>query len=156
MVVYTEAISKAMAELCKLNAQRQVKDILEVYNGPTTNEVLNLPFQSDIRVWREKKKWQGPFKLLVVEGEKCIVQTVSGPTRFRSTVVKPFRQEEIPEVEVRTIPLSSARRIIPQVVIPYYRAEAFLTKKEKDDYTLATELRTKGIITTEGDLFEKL
>jgi polyhydroxyalkanoate synthesis regulator phasin len=155
MVVRAEAIRKAMTELRKLNAQRQVKDALEARNGPTTSEVLNLPLQSDVRVWREKKKWQGPFKLLAIEGEECIVQTASGPTRFRSTVVKPFRQEEIPEVEVRITPPPPARRMIPQVVIPYRRAEAFLTKKEKDDYTLATELRTKGIITTEGGPFEK-
>ena len=46
-------------------------------------------------VWREGNtgqsgKWTGPFKLLALEGETCKVQLTSGPTNFKSIIVKPY------------------------------------------------------------------
>ena len=66
-------------------------------NGPSTKATLNLPLQSDVRVWREKDGWTGPFKLLATDGETCTIDMPHGPTNFRSTVVKPYYILPLPE-----------------------------------------------------------
>jgi hypothetical protein len=85
-----EAVRKAMKEVRHLHAERQVKDALTMRNGPNTTVTTRLPPNSDVRVWREKANWTGPFKLIAIDGETCTVQMPYGPTNFRSTVVKPY------------------------------------------------------------------
>ena len=50
-----EAIRAATKEVRRLHAERQVKDALAIRNGPDTKVTLDLPLQSDVRVWRKKK-----------------------------------------------------------------------------------------------------
>jgi hypothetical protein len=50
-----EAICVATKEVRRLQAEKQVKDALAIRNGPDTN-TLDLPLQSDVRVWREKER----------------------------------------------------------------------------------------------------
>jgi hypothetical protein len=93
------AIKKAMAEVCKVRAERQVADALAQRNGPRTSYIHDLPLNSPVLVWREGNTgqpghWDGPFPLLSIEGETCIVELSSGATSFRSTVVKPYLQLE--------------------------------------------------------------
>src|SRR5271155_1799902 len=93
------AIKKAMVEIQKLRAERQVADALNMRNGPKTDAVHGLPPNSPVLVWREGNTgqaghWDGPYNLLTVEGETCTVKLPSGPTSFRSTVVKPYLQPE--------------------------------------------------------------
>ncbi|HEY2455482.1 MAG TPA: hypothetical protein VGI71_23255 [Scandinavium sp.] len=85
-----EAVRKAMKEVRHLHAERQVKDALTMRNGPNTTVTTRLPPNSDVRVWRDKANWTGPFKLIASDGETCTVQMPYGPTNFRSTVVKPY------------------------------------------------------------------
>jgi hypothetical protein len=59
-------------------------------NGPDTSAILDLLLQSDVRVWREKDGWQGPYKLLATSGETYTINMPHGPANFRSTVVKPY------------------------------------------------------------------
>jgi hypothetical protein len=47
------AIKKAMAEIHKLQAERQIADALNTRNGPMTNKVYSLSLSSLILVWRE-------------------------------------------------------------------------------------------------------
>jgi hypothetical protein len=96
------AVKKAMAEIRKLRAERQVADALNMRNGPKTDAVHDLPPNSPVLVWREGNTgqaghWDGPYNLLTVEGETCTVKLPSGPTSFRSTVVKPYLQLESTE-----------------------------------------------------------
>jgi hypothetical protein len=49
-----EAIRKATKEIRRLHAERQVQNALAMRNGPSTKATLNLSFQSDVRIWREK------------------------------------------------------------------------------------------------------
>ena len=102
-----------MAEIRKLRAERQVADALNMRNGPRTDAVHNLPPNSPVLVWREGNTgqaghWDGPYNLLTVEGETCTVKLPSGPTSFRSTVVKPYLQPEStesdPEIDPETDP----------------------------------------------------
>jgi hypothetical protein len=99
MIKRAEAVQTAMTELKHLNAKRQIKDALTMKNGPNTASILNLPLQSDVRVWRERRGWMGPYKLLDIDRETCTIDMPYGPTKFRSTVVKPFYIEELPEVD---------------------------------------------------------
>jgi hypothetical protein len=99
VVKRAEAIRAATKEVRRLYAERQVNDALAMRNGPNTTTTLSLPLQSDIRVWREKGGWKGPYKLLAVDGETCTVDMPHGPTKFRSTVVKPYYREEHLEEE---------------------------------------------------------
>ena len=51
----TEAIYTATKEVCRLDIERQVKDIFAIYNSPDTKITLDLPLQLDVRVWRKKE-----------------------------------------------------------------------------------------------------
>ena len=53
MVKRSEAIQKAMKALRKVAAERQVADALNTRNGPATEDVIALPLQSEVLVWRE-------------------------------------------------------------------------------------------------------
>jgi hypothetical protein len=93
------AIHKAMDEITKIRAQMQVKEGLGQRNGPDTSAIHDAPLNSDVLVWREGNtgqsgKWTGPFKLLGIDRETCRVQLPRGPAEFRTTVVKPFLQEQ--------------------------------------------------------------
>ena len=99
IVKRAQAIQVATKEVRRLYAQRQVNDALAMRNGPNTKPTLDLPINSDVRVWREKGGWKGPYKLLATNGETCIVAMPHGPTNFRSTVVKPYYTEEASEDE---------------------------------------------------------
>jgi hypothetical protein len=95
-----EAIRAASKEVRRLYAERRVKDALAMRNGPDTKKTLDLPLQSDVRVWREKEGWTGPYKLFATEEETCTIDMPRGPAKFRSTAVKPYfteqpRQEEL-------------------------------------------------------------
>jgi hypothetical protein len=94
-----EAIRAATKEVRRLHAERQVKDALAMRNGPTTKITLDLPLQSDVRVWREKEGWKGPYKLIAIDGETCTVDMPRGPAKFRSTVVKPYLTEQPDQAE---------------------------------------------------------
>ena len=89
------AISKAMNEMKKIMAERQVRDALNTKNGPIVSYFHDLPLNSEVLVWREGNagksgKWTGPFKMLGMKDETCKIEMPYGSTDFRSTVVKSF------------------------------------------------------------------
>jgi hypothetical protein len=94
IVKRAEAIRAATKEVRRLHAKRQVNNALAMRNGPNTMATVDLPLQSDVRVWRENKGWKGPYKLLATNGETYTIDMRHGPTNFRSTVVKPYYAEE--------------------------------------------------------------
>ena len=51
-----EAIYKTIKEIRRLHAERQIRNALAIRNDPNTKIILNLPIQSDVRVWREKNE----------------------------------------------------------------------------------------------------
>ena len=85
-----EAIQKAMKALRRAAAERAVSNALNTRNGPSTDELLSLPLQSEVMVWRKKNGWQGPYKVIDIKDHNVTVDIVNGPTTFRSTVVKPY------------------------------------------------------------------
>ena len=99
------AMKKAMDEVRKCTASRQVNDALNTRNGPSTASVHDLPINSPVLVYREGKasqsgEWKGPYNLLSIQGESVIIELPHGPTKFRSTSIKPYfidGQEPIPD-----------------------------------------------------------
>src|SRR5258707_12370146 len=96
-----EVSGAASKEVRRLQPVRQRQEALAMRNGPSTKLTVDLPLQSDVRVWREKDGWNGPYKLLAIDGETCTVDMPYGPTNFRTTVVKPYftdpTDQEAPE-----------------------------------------------------------
>jgi hypothetical protein len=132
------AIRKAMIEVRKAHAERQVNDALNTRNGPTSTAVHRLPLNSDVLVWREGKTgyagaWKGPHTLLSVDGESCVVQLSSGPTTFRTTSVKPYFNDTVSK-EQETVSQTQGASALqaqklpppPNVVIPPYRPHAYV------------------------------
>lgn len=77
----------------RARALRHVSDALSRRNGPDVSDIHKTPIKSHVLVhWPKKGKWDGPFALLNLKGEDTIVllPSPSGPTKFRTTVVKPF------------------------------------------------------------------
>lgn len=85
-----DAIQKAMRSLQIAQAKRQINDAMNTRNGSLANEFQTLPLQSEFRVCREKDGWQGPFKIIVIDGHNVAVNIVNCPITFRCTVVKPY------------------------------------------------------------------
>ena len=88
------AIRAATKEVHQLHAEHQVNNALAMHNRLNTIATLNLPLQSNVQVWRENEGWKGPFKLLAINGETCTIDMIHDPTKFQSTVVKPYYTEE--------------------------------------------------------------
>ena len=64
-------------------------------NGPNITAIYNLPLNSLILVQRESNTGQlkyqvGLYNLLNIKGEIYTINLFSGPTKFRSTVIKPY------------------------------------------------------------------
>lgn len=85
------ALRKATTEISKHFASRKVRDPLKTRNGPDVTDIHKTPISAPVLVYRpEKDKWEGPYSLLEINGENIIVLVAKGPTKFRSTVVKPY------------------------------------------------------------------
>src|SRR5438045_6919420 len=93
-----------MAEVQKLQAERQIADALNTQNGPRTDMIHDLPPNSPVLVWREGNMgqaghWDEPYDLLTIEGETCMVNLPNGPTAFQTTVMKPYLQADQTDLE---------------------------------------------------------
>lgn len=173
------AVQKAMKELRKVQAERQINAALGTRNGPDTTVVLDLPLQSEVRVWREKHGWQGPYKLLATDGHDLTLDLPNGPTVFRSTLVQPYYRD-VDEDQVRSVadpdeapdePIQFEPDPVPAIQEPEQPRRRgrpkgsknkprevyvlYLTQKEIDNYELSLKLRRDGVITTPGDPFEE-
>ena len=103
------AAKKATNEIKELRAKMQVQEALNHRNGPLTTAIHDLPINSEVLVWREGNarktgSWKGPFKLLEVSGETCILQLPHGPTKFRTTAVKPFYSDDSTSLDEPNLP----------------------------------------------------
>lgn len=97
-----------MEEVTSLRSKRVVRDALASRNGPDVTAIHGAEIGSDVIIWREAKKnqrgyWQGPFKLLSVIGETCMVDTGTkvGSQEFRTSSVRSWYDDGVDEVEGR-------------------------------------------------------
>jgi hypothetical protein len=70
--------------------ERQIKNTFAMRNEPDIKAILNLFIQSDVRVWREKDGWIGPFKFLASDGETCTIDMPYELANFRLIVIKSY------------------------------------------------------------------
>lgn len=170
VVKRAQAITKAMLELRRITAKRVVRDALNTRNGPDISQVLpqKLPLGSEVRVFREKGGWKGPYKVTACTDVDVTVDMENGPTVFRSTAVKPYLRHPEYQATAKTQevdehnelqehlkpleypPLQQTRRRGR----PRKNPQAFLTHKERADFELAIKLRKEGKITSAGKPFE--
>lgn len=108
------AIQKAMKELRKLLATRKVNDAVNTRNGPDAG-IPSYAIQSQVRVWREKVGWQGPFRVVATKDRRIVLELPNGPTEFSSLQVRSYYQ---PPPEPDPIPSSSAPEDLEAPVIP--------------------------------------
>ncbi|RKF60455.1 hypothetical protein OnM2_050062, partial [Erysiphe neolycopersici] len=108
------AYKRAMEEVRKLRADRQIRDALNTRNGQIISTIKSLPLQSKVLVWREgnlgkKASWKGPYTLLGINGNTCLVQLHDDnerPTEFRIISVKPYFDN--PDKQVNKADFSNA------------------------------------------------
>ena len=124
------AVRKAMTEINKLRAKRLVSDALYTRNGPNTDRIHDLAINSQVLVWREgntgqNSTWEGPYNLVAIHGEDCVLALPRGNTTFRTTVVKPYLtetavkgDERLPEPEIGPIPVRRPRGRPPKIQLP--------------------------------------
>ncbi|KAI1439012.1 hypothetical protein GGR50DRAFT_685073 [Xylaria sp. CBS 124048] len=87
-----QATQKAMSEIKKIKAKRNVQNALNTRNGPDTSDRLpeSLPLGSLVLVYREKKGWTGPHKVTAVTDKTVTVDSSgSGTSTFQNSHVKP-------------------------------------------------------------------
>ena len=108
-----EAVKKAMAEIRKLNAKRQVEDALGMRNGPNIVDTLQLPLTSDVRVWREGAGCTEPHKLLARNDDDtaCTVEINDRPVIFRITSVKPYYQNKNTEIPAAELSIEEGKEL---------------------------------------------
>ena len=53
-----------------------------IKNGPNTISTLSLPILLEVRVWRKKDGWNGPYKLLVINSRIYIINIPYRLTNF--------------------------------------------------------------------------
>lgn len=92
-----KAADKAMKELRKIHAQRQVADALASRNGPDTTKTRMLPLGSEVVVYRENEGWDGPYPVAVITDSRVTITTPAGPSTFAITHVKPYYREADPD-----------------------------------------------------------
>ena len=88
-------IKMTMNEVAKFHAKRQVTDALHQRNGPQSR-IHDTPIGSPVLVYRiHTKKWTGLYKHLAIMGDTCTVEINNTPREFRSTVVKPYLEDNL-------------------------------------------------------------
>jgi hypothetical protein len=89
-----KAVNQAMKKLCKHMAARQVNAALNTRNGPDSAAYspMDLPLQSEMRVWRKNGGWQGFFKVVAHDGQNVTLELFNGPAIFRFTMVAPYHR----------------------------------------------------------------
>lgn len=121
------ALHKATEEVQKLRAKRQINDAINQQNGPSTTAIKDLPLNSQVFVWRKVPganktgKWTGPYLLLAVNNEDCIVELPSGPTAFRLISIKPYYQDDFFLIEPENPQNSEPEEPAPSQQLPVRR-----------------------------------
>jgi hypothetical protein len=89
------AMRKTMKEIRKSIVIRQLNDALNIRNDSSSILIYNLSLNSDILVYREKndsqsESWKISFKLLNINDESTIIELSNDSTKFRSTMIKSY------------------------------------------------------------------
>ncbi len=103
LVVYYHSTSHCHAkrheEVRKLNAMRQMNDVLNTRNESSITLIHDLPLNSFVLIFRknnvdQSRSWKRSFKLLTIQNESTIVELSNKSTKFRSTSIKSYYQND--------------------------------------------------------------
>jgi hypothetical protein len=91
-------MKKTMNEVRKFNAIRQINDVLNIRND-SISLIHDLSLNSSVLIFRESnidqsESWKALFKLLSIQNESAIIELSSESTKFRSTSVKSYYQND--------------------------------------------------------------
>lgn len=160
-------IQKAMKTWRTTQAKRPFNDAINTRNDPSFHEILLLPLQSQVCIWRQKSAWQGPYKIMAADRHNTTIEMTEGPFTFGSTVVKPCYRDYDYSLE-SSLPNNNAEDPITATASPSLLVArpkgfgkspesknklkstnlVFLKKKENSAYKLSLKLRVKGTIST--------
>ena len=84
------AMKKAMDEIRKFNAARQINDALNTRNGSSTIHLHDLPLNTSVLMYREHSSWQSSYKLLNLKNESTMLKLSSDFIKFKIISVKPY------------------------------------------------------------------
>jgi hypothetical protein len=130
-----KAVNQAIKELRKHMAARQMNAALNTRNGPDSAAYspMNLPLQSEMRVWRENEGWQGSFKVIAHDGQNVILELPNGPAVFRSTMVAPYHRSFNQDISGASSDYTSVEDADPSsiVVRPNSVPEALVRRKKE-------------------------
>ena len=101
-----------MTEVRKIKARRQVSDALGTRNGPNdiVTDVIKLPLQSDVKVWRENHGWKGPHTLIALNDDQTAVVIADENGKqatFRITSVQPYHRDESTVIPIKNRDLNN-------------------------------------------------
>jgi hypothetical protein len=87
------AMRKTMNEIRKLNVICQLNDVLNIRNDSSSILIHKLSLNFDVLVYCKENdnqsiSWKNSFKLLNVNDESAIIEFSSDSTKFRSTMIK--------------------------------------------------------------------
>jgi hypothetical protein len=92
------AMRRTINEVRKLNVIRQLNDALNIRNDSSSTLIHSLSLNSDVLVYREKndnqsESWKNSFKLLNINDELAIIEFSNDSTKFRSTMIKSYHDD---------------------------------------------------------------
>jgi hypothetical protein len=157
---------------------------LNTRNGPdpAAYSPMDLPLQSEVRVWRENGGWQGPFRVIAHNGQNVTLELSNGPATFRSTMVAPYHRSSDQDISGASNDHTSVEDVDPSSIVvrpnsvpeaPVRRkrgrpkgfrnrssaahqvAIAHLSAKKVFDHELAIKLRKSGVIIAPDLFFKK-
>jgi hypothetical protein len=93
------AMRKTMNEIRKSIVTRQLNDALNIWNDSSSILIRNLSLNFNVLVYREKndnqsKSWKDSFKLLNINDESMIIELSNDLTKFRSTMIKSYYDDD--------------------------------------------------------------
>jgi hypothetical protein len=179
-----KAVNQAMKKLRKHMAARQVNAALNTRNGPdpAAYSPMDLPLQSEMRVWRKNEGWQSPFRIIAHDGQNVILELSNSPAIFRSTMVAPYHRSSNQDISGASNDHTSVKNADPSSIVvrpnsvpkaPVRRkkeqpkgsrnrssaahqvAIAHLSAKKVSNHELAIKLRKSGVIIAPSLPFEK-
>ncbi len=150
---YATAMKKAMKEVRKCTASRQVNNTLNTRNGSLTAAVHGLPINSPVLVYRKRNvsqlgEWKGPYNLLNIQGKSVIIELPHGPTKFRSISIKLYfidNQRPVPDslAPTQVPPVEATSAEITQTEAPPAIVTSIEPAAESPSATLASQASIK-------------
>jgi hypothetical protein len=134
---------RTMNEVRKLNVIRQLNDALNIRNDSFSILIHNLSLNSDVLVYREKndnqsESWKNSFQLFSVNDESTIIEFSSDLTKFRSTMIKSYYDDNHD--------LENSSSIIIDSLFTAFVSKSSIMSKSNDQLVVSIDQKSKAEI----------